>query len=948
MNQILTYLRPGRRFHNWLWSIIHSTPFLNARMYVRRGQEKVVPVDTDESHRRRIGHSAAARVAVKGKHFYSEERKLFIKGVTYGTFAPDQQGFHFPSIEVMRQDMAQMAANGINAVRTYTVPPKAFLDLAYSHGIKVMVGLPWEQHITFLDDSRRQRSIIEAVRCYVMQCNGHPAIFSYTIGNEIPAGIVRWYGAERIEAFLKKLYNQVKAVDPAALVTYVNYPTTEFLDLSFLDFHSFNVYLEKKEKLEVYLQRLHNLVGEKPLLLAEIGLDSLRNGTEKQAAVIEWQLTTIFSKGCAGAFVFAWTDEWWRGGHPIEDWDFGLVDRERKPKPALEMVQKTFSQVPFQPDSEWPLISVVVCTYNGSATIRDCMEGLMRLAYPRFEVIVINDGSIDSTPEIVNEYPVRLITTVNQGLSQARNRGIYESKGDIIAYIDDDAYPDPHWLHYLAFAYANTDHAGIGGPNIAPPEDGPIARSVANAPGGPVHVLVTDEIAEHIPGCNMSFRKEALLAVGGFDPQYRTAGDDVDLCWRIQLIGYTIGYHPAALVWHHRRNSVKAYWKQQVGYGKAEALLENKWPEKYNEFGHVSWAGRIYGNGLTRPISFKKNKVYHGVWGTAAYQSVYSASPASISSLPLMPEWNMIILLLAVLSMLGVVWQVLLWAIPVLIFAVFLIVLQAGYSSANATRSLRLGSANKRLKFWSLITFLHIIQPFARLYGRLLHGLTPWRKRGSVAGRLGWIFRRKMDLQHWSEKWRSSEEWLQLIEAQLIESRSRVRRGGNYDVWDIQTSCGLLSAARGLLVIEEHGEGKQMLKFRCWATYSKAGIFFTLVFTALTFMAWLDGSAIISMILAVIALLLTSRFILDNSNVLNEIRHAFIAITDYRHIEQKKAQVNETLLASEEASLAGKLYKGYPELIGKYIQAGSMPDGTVLNGFVYKSPPLVKDSNQKA
>ena len=72
--------------------------------------------------------------------------------------------------------------------------------------------------------------------------------------------------------------------------------------------------------------------------MAEIGLDSMRNGVEKQAETLDWQLRTIFAKGCAGAFVFAWTDEWWRGGFDIEDWDFGLVDRQRKPKPALYAV----------------------------------------------------------------------------------------------------------------------------------------------------------------------------------------------------------------------------------------------------------------------------------------------------------------------------------------------------------------------------------------------------------------------------------------------------------------------------------------------------------------------------------------------------------------------------------------------------------------------------------
>jgi GT2 family glycosyltransferase len=211
----------------------------------------------------------------------------------------------------------------------------------------------------------------------------------------------------------------------------------------------------------------------------------------------------------------------------------------------------------------------------------------------------------------------------------------------------------------------NSSHAGIGGPNIAPAEDGPIAKCVANSPGGPVHVLLSDEIAEHIPGCNMSFRKDALMEIGGFDPIYRSAGDDVDICWRIQQTGRTIGFHPAALVWHHRRNSIKAYWKQQKGYGKAEALLEAKWPEKYNGFGHLAWAGRIYGNGFTLPIKLKKDKVFHGTWGTALFQSVYQPAEGFLNALPLMPEWYLFSGILALMSMLGFMWTPLLWLWPV-------------------------------------------------------------------------------------------------------------------------------------------------------------------------------------------------------------------------------------------------------------------------------------------
>ena len=104
-----------------------------------------------------------------------------------------------------------MAANGINSVRTYTVPPRWLLDAAERHGLMVMVGLPWEQHVTFLEDRARTRSIEERVREGVAACAGHPAVLAYSVGNEIPASIVRWHGRRAVERFLRRLYDAAKA-----------------------------------------------------------------------------------------------------------------------------------------------------------------------------------------------------------------------------------------------------------------------------------------------------------------------------------------------------------------------------------------------------------------------------------------------------------------------------------------------------------------------------------------------------------------------------------------------------------------------------------------------------------------------------------------------------------------------------------------------------------------
>jgi GT2 family glycosyltransferase len=782
------------------------------------------------------------RPRARGKFLFIGAQKYWVKGVTYGTFRPRANGTDYPSVAQLDSDFAAMADNGINTVRVYTVPPRELLDAAQRHGLRVMVGLPWEQHILFLDGDH-PGNIEQRVREAARSCAGHPALLCLAIGNEIPPSIVRWYGKRRIEEFLHRLYHVVKSEDPQALVTYVNFPTTEYLELPFLDLFCFNVYLEQQERFEAYLARLQNLAGERPLLMAEIGLDSQRNGAAAQAQSLAWQIRSAFASGCAGAFIFAWTDEWWRGGFEIEDWDFGLVTRERQPKPALAAVRDGFAAVPFPADMPWPKVSVVICTYNGSRTIGDTLEALAHIEYPDVEVICVNDGSTDNVPQIVAEYPfVRLISTENRGLSAARNTGWQQATGEIVAYIDDDAYPDPHWLHYLAYTFMTTDFVGVGGPNIAPPNDGPIADCVYNAPGGPVHVLLSDREAEHIPGCNMAFRRDALAAIDGFDVRYRAAGDDVDVCWRLQENGGKIGFHAAAMDWHHRRNSVKMYWKQQQGYGKAEALLEEKWPQKYNAMGHLTWAGRLYGKGLTEALRARRWYIYGGSRGNAPFQSLYAPGPGLWSSLPLMPEWYLAIISLALISLLGLSWPPLLWAIPLLALAIAAPIGQAILSALRAEFPSQWPSAWQRAKLRALTALLHLMQPAARLKGRIVHGLTPWRRRIDTAP----ADPLPRTLTRWSETWRAPESWLDDIEQQLTAQRLPLRRGGDYDLWDLELRGGLFASMRLRLGVEEHGGGKQQLRFRLWPRFPVTATLATAILaglgiSALAAQAWIAG-----------------------------------------------------------------------------------------------------------
>src|SRR5439155_6969974 len=191
--------------------------------------------------------------------------------------------------------------------------------------------------------------------------------------------------------------------------------------------------------------------------------------------------------------------------------------------------------------------------------------------------------------------------------------------------------------------------------------------------------------------------------------------DDVDLCWRLQQQGWTLGFNPAAMVWHHRRNSVAAYWKQQVGYGRAEALLERKWPDKYNGPGHIRWAGRIYGSGATLQLGWRagKNRIYHGIWGMAPYQALYEPAPGLFRSLPQMPEWYLMIAVLGVLAALSAAWRPLAAFVPLTVAAALPPIVQAVLAGVRATFPISGPSGVRRARVGQrvLTSLLHLLQP---------------------------------------------------------------------------------------------------------------------------------------------------------------------------------------------------------------------------------------------
>src|SRR5262245_9257382 len=447
-----------------------------------------------------------APIAVSGKFFFVGDHKVYVRGVSYGPFGTSNHGFPFPAENVLETDFHLMAQMGANTLRTFTVPPRWLLDRAAEHGLRVLATIPWAEHVCFLDRKALVAEIRGTVRAAAENLRDHPALLGLLVGNEIPPDIVRWYGPERVHEFLGTLVDEIRQRAPGTLVSYANFPSTEYLDLTdLLDFVSFNVYLHREDALRRYLSRLQNIAEDKPLVLTEFGVDSIREGEDHQAELLAMMVRTGFESGAAGCFVFSWTDDWFTGGSQIADWAFGVVNAKRQPKPAFEAVRAAYTAPLPPPLENPPLVSVVVCAYNAERTMDACLESLRTMSYPNYEVVVVNDGSTDGTLAISQEHERRyaadpdaprliLVDQPNKGLSVARNVGADAGNGEIIAYTDSDCVPDPDWLAFLVYRFVRSGFVAVGGPNFPPPEPSLVPAAVAVSPGGPMHVLLNDEV----------------------------------------------------------------------------------------------------------------------------------------------------------------------------------------------------------------------------------------------------------------------------------------------------------------------------------------------------------------------------------------------------------------------------------------------------------------------
>ena len=653
------------------------------------------------------------------------------------------------------------------------------LDLAHQSGLTAMVEI--EVAPDRLVTASGCRAIASEVARTASRLRNHPAVAGYLLDCPAGADWLRMQGLSRVQRRLGRLLKAIRSNDPNRLVAIHHRPATRGLSLHEEDFIYSSVPALTLGELKNYVISLHDIADARPVVV------ELAESTAGQDELVG----CAFALGAAGV-----------AAPPIR----------RKAMPdLLELRTLTAGEIlPFLmlngtcPPAlrETPMVSVVICAYNAERTMRACMESLTALDYPNYEVIVVDDGSRDRTADIAKDFPVRLIRQPNKGLSVARNVGMYAARGEFVAYTDSDCVVDPHWLTLMIGAMIENNFDACGGPNYAPHEEGRMEACVAASPGAPCQVLTAADRAEHLAGCNMVFRKSLLIKLGGFDPQFTAAGDDVDICWRALDAGVALGFCPSAFVWHFRRNTLKAYYGQQRGYGKAEALLYFKYPERFNALGQIKWRGTIPGLARTIPGGSRKRVFWGGP--RAFFQTVYEPRQGLLKFLPQTLEWSVLWLIAAIAAfMTG------LPVSPALAMLLLGPVWALHYAAAAPLEKCHRG-AGSRLR----VAVLAYTGPMVRTMTRYRLRLTgAWnarfagepepRQRPSIS-----LLGRSVKLAYWNEAYTTRESLLDRIARLFARAGHAMVFDGGWNDYDLEVRPDVWTRIEFKTADEEHPGGK--------------------------------------------------------------------------------------------------------------------------------------------
>jgi len=257
--------------------------------------------------------------------------------------------------------------------------------------------------------------------------------------------------------------------------------------------------------------------------------------------------------------------------------------------------------------SSSPSISVIVPAYNAAETLGECLAALLEQSTPRgeYEVIVVDDGSTDSTPEIVKRYEVRLLSQPNQGPGAARNLGVSQARGEIILFTDADCVPARDWIEEMVRPLAEPDVVAVKGA-YRTRQKALLARFIQAEFAERYALLERERYVDFVDSHSAAYRKAEFLAAGSFDPDFLLS-EDVDLSYKLSRQGHKMVFNPQAIVYHRHPETLGAYLraKFQRAYWRTKSYRQHPGKmlrDSYTPQGLKAQIGLVFLLGLMVPV----------------------------------------------------------------------------------------------------------------------------------------------------------------------------------------------------------------------------------------------------------------------------------------------------------------------------------------------------------